>query len=270
MFRLFVFLLTLSPLTVAAADTPPDPIAELERGQLDRLEKEVRGDLGDAAWMAETARATVVRMQIERGWRKCAAHEAAKLARTSERASELLAETAAQSCARWRAMLAEALAKGADPYVEGYRSPHDLIALAHLQASRAALDRVLMWRAGSGAITANPAPTAAAPQPVELDTSPSSDRSAAEPAPSQETGAEVLPDEQVITIVARRGGCRVRLADRTLTKAELRAQAAAWAAAGTPLKVIRPYGADYRCLSKIVWQLGEHGLRFFQFIEPPQ
>ncbi|RYD85012.1 MAG: hypothetical protein EOP61_39375 [Sphingomonadales bacterium] len=77
------------------------------------------------------------------------------------------------------------------------------------------------------------------------------------------------PDEEPAIVVTAqpRGGCRVRLADRTLTNAQLAAKAKEWAASGTALKLVRPRGADYRCLARITWQLGQYGLRLFQFVD---
>jgi hypothetical protein len=57
------------------------------------------------------------------------------------------------------------------------------------------------------------------------------------------------------------------LADRKLSDRELSARAQAWAFAGTPVRVVRPRGADYRCMAKIAWKLGERGVRLLEFVE---
>ena len=62
----------------------------------------------------------------------------------------------------------------------------------------------------------------------------------------------------------------MRLADRTLTERQLEANAKKWAAEKTPLRVVRPRGADYNCLAKIVWSLSKHGVKLFHFVRPSE
>ena len=82
--------------------------------------------------------------------------------------------------------------------------------------------------------------------------------------------APAEPPEIVVTGKAR-GKCRVELADRTLSTGALAARARGWAASGTPVRVVRPRGADYRCLAKVAFSLNRHGVTLIQFVErgPP-
>lgn len=81
-----------------------------------------------------------------------------------------------------------------------------------------------------------------------------------------QAGVEAPPEEIVVT-ATRRGRCEVRLDDRTLTSRQLRASAQRWALQGTPLRVVRPRGAHYRCLAKIAFRLNEHGVTLIQFVD---
>jgi hypothetical protein len=213
-------------------------------------------------------------MSIERGWKECAGNEATGLAKTSQKPAKLLAEQAISACAGWEELLRLALKNGADPYVNGYVSQDDMVELARLESREAALARVLMWRgagsratqtAGSGAPRLGEADRLATLPPARGSEGPS----VPSPPAADSDEPPAAEGETVITVTAsRRGGCRVRLADRTLTDRELRANAAIWAASGTPLKVIRPAGADYGCMAKIAFRLGEYGVRLFHFAEP--
>lgn len=73
--------------------------------------------------------------------------------------------------------------------------------------------------------------------------------------------------EIVVTGTAR-GRCRVELANRALSRRELAANAEEWAALGTPVRVVAPAGADYKCLAKIAFRLNERGVRFIHFVRP--
>ncbi len=213
-------------------------------------------------------------MSIERGWKECAGNEATALAKASQKPAKLLAEQAIAACARWEDLHRLALRNGADPYLNGHVSQDDLVELARLESREAALARVLMWRgsgprstqsAGAGAARLADADRLASLPPLRGPEA----RPAPPPPDADPDEPPAAEGETVITVTAsRRGGCRVRLADRTLTDRELRANAAIWAAAGTPLKVIRPAGADYGCMAKIAFRLGEYGVRLFHFADP--
>lgn len=249
---------------LAAAQLLLGGAVEEERTRLETERAELGREIGNTALMAGS-RGTLTRLAIERGWSRCAAIEATALARSSERPAEILADEAAKACAEWRRMLTRALANGAHPYLDAYISQEDVIAAAGLRASRAALERVLLWRSGSGVV--RPQAPVMAPVPAPVAEEPSPERAAAERMPAK-AAARTQPKEEEIVIVARRGGgCRVILADRTLTDRQLQTNARAWAASGTPLRVVRPAGADYRCLSKIAWQLGRHGVSLFHFVD---
>ena len=82
---------------------------------------------------------------------------------------------------------------------------------------------------------------------------------------------QAQPAEQAPEIVVtgeRRGPCRVRLADRSLSNRQLAAHAREWAALGRPVSVVRPAGASYRCLARIVLRLRSHGVRLVHFADP--
>lgn len=76
------------------------------------------------------------------------------------------------------------------------------------------------------------------------------------------------PVADTITIVARRGKCRVELAGRMLTDREFDARAGYWAQ-GNAVRVIEPRGADRRCLVRISRALFARGARLIQFVDPP-
>lgn len=81
----------------------------------------------------------------------------------------------------------------------------------------------------------------------------------------QTSPAEPKPQEIVVTAVRRK--CSVRIADRVLSDPEFDAHAKEWAA-GVPVRVVAPSGADYRCLAKIAFRLADHGVRRIDFVEP--
>jgi hypothetical protein len=74
-------------------------------------------------------------------------------------------------------------------------------------------------------------------------------------------------DEEIVVVATRPGECRVRLADRTLSNRQLAAHAARWAREGRPLRVVRPRGADYRCMARIAFRLNDFGVRLIHFVE---
>ena len=90
---------------------------------------------------------------------------------------------------------------------------------------------------------------------------------AAQSTPVQAPAA--LEEAEIVVTGQRSGGCRVRLADRQLSTRELALNARRWAAEGRPVRVVRPRGADYHCLARIAWSLGDHGVRLIHFVDRP-
>lgn len=249
---------------------------DAERVKLETARRELTAQVSTRSWMQDQTRATLTRLSIERGWAQCAENEAAARARTTEKPAKLVAEAALADCREWERLLSFALENGAYPFVSGYMSREDMVTLAELKSREAALARVLSWRSGLIA-SAGDAPRSEGPslagraggisEPIQRPAAKPVETPKATPPPPQ-AAAEESPESQEIVITAtRRGGCRVRLADRTLTERELVANARAWAANGTPLRVVRPARSDYHCLAKIAFQLGEHGVRLIQFVD---
>ena len=73
--------------------------------------------------------------------------------------------------------------------------------------------------------------------------------------------------QEIVVTGTRRSGCRVQLADRTLTTRQLAARAREWAAEGRPVRVVRPAGAGYDCMARIAFRLGDHGVRLISFVD---
>src|SRR3546814_19723518 len=106
-----------------------------------------------------------------------------------------------------------------------------------------------MWRPGSLASVADdddssrrePCLTPSLPAAAGRWTAATVPRSTEGPeSPAAEEGDE----ETIVVTASRRWGCRVRPAARTLPERQLAANAKQWAANKTPLRVIRPTGAD--------------------------
>ncbi|MEA3016753.1 MAG: hypothetical protein QOI38_1475 [Sphingomonadales bacterium] len=74
----------------------------------------------------------------------------------------------------------------------------------------------------------------------------------------------------IVVTGTRRGRCRMRLAGRDLSDRALAAHAQEWAVLGRPVRVIRPPGADYRCLARIAFRLQDQGVRLIHFVDPPE
>jgi hypothetical protein len=74
------------------------------------------------------------------------------------------------------------------------------------------------------------------------------------------------PAEEVITVTATRRKCRLSIADRILSDREFKARAADWAA-GTPLTVVFPPGASYKCMAKVLFRLSRHGVHTFRLLD---
>jgi hypothetical protein len=264
-------------LAALASQTAPDDSQET-RLRLETTRRELLATLRDRDWMADHNRATIARLQIEQYWKACAANEAIALATKSERPARVIAESALNACQPWQSALELALESGAYPYLEGPGaggriSRDDMVMAARLESLDAAQARIAMWRGTARAPLADASPAVSRVDPrarILFKPAPIPERFApAEPQVPTEPPAKAGPEEEAVIVVTGRlrGGCRVRLADRTLTEKELAAKARAWAASGTALKVVRPRGADYRCMAKIAWQLGRHGLRLFEFVE---
>lgn len=75
---------------------------------------------------------------------------------------------------------------------------------------------------------------------------------------------------EIVVSGMRRGRCRLQLAERTIGDRQLDRHAREWAALGTPVRVRRPAGASYRCLTRLVLRLNDHGVRLVHFVDPPQ
>jgi hypothetical protein len=266
-------------LAFAGQVVPDERIVEV-RAQLETTRRDLLANIADPALMQDSARAAIVRRSIEQNWTKCAANEGTALAKASERPARLLAEAALAACQPWEKAYVTALDKGAYPYPTGLVSREDMVAEQQLQSRDAAMGRIMMWRGvPSGSASAGPpAPAAGAkPETVNRDLAGSSSPSILlQPAypkpPAREPAAAAAPapgDTAELVVVAQvRNTCAVRFADHTLTESELAERAKAWAAAGTPLRIVRPRGATYGCLAKIAQHLGEYGVHLLQVVEP--
>lgn len=251
--------------------TAPDASVAETRAQLEAQRRELLANIADKAWMGNSARAAIVRLAIERNWKACVTNEAAALAKASERPARLLAEEALTACQPWEKALVAALDNGAYPYVNGMVSREDMVAEAQLQSRDAALARIMMWRGVPSRATpttpqtANREPAGSAPSILLQPAFPK--------APTREPAPATAPDgaaneAEIVVVGQRRNRCEVRLADRTLTETELTARAKQWAANGTALRIVRPPGATYGCLAKIVRHLGQYGVSLFQVVDP--
>lgn len=270
-------LLALS-LAFAGQVVPDERIVEI-RAQLEAARRDLLASIADPALMQDSARAAIVRRSIEMNWEKCAANEGTALAKASERPARLVAEAALTACQPWEKAYVSALDKGAYPYLDGRVSREDMVAEVELQSRDAALARIMMWRGipTGSASAAPPTPAAAArPQNANRDLAGSSSPSvllqpyyAKPPVREPAATAAPAPDETAIVVVAQvRNRCAVRFADHTLTESELAVRARQWAAAGTPLRIVRPRGATYGCLAKIAQHLGQYGVHLLQVVEP--
>lgn len=254
-----------------------DRIEEI-RAQLETQRRELLASIADAAWMEDSARAAIVRRSIEQAWAKCASNEGFALAKASERPARLLAEAALAKCQPWEKAYVAALDKGAYPYVTGLVAREDMVAEAQLQSRDVAMARILMWRGVSARSVPTAPPAPGAPKIVTREaTGGSSPSVLLQPYPKDSARETVTvaavphpaANEAEIVVVAKpRNRCEVRFSDRALTENELAARAKQWAAAGTPLRIVRPRGATYGCLVKITRHLGEYGVRLFQVVEP--
>lgn len=87
-------------------------------------------------------------------------------------------------------------------------------------------------------------------------------------APASTATAPTGVDEQEIVVTAtRKGKCRIQRANQILSDREFARNAGEWASLGTPVRVVTPTRADYKCLAKIVFRLGDHGVRLIHFVD---
>lgn len=272
MLNLTAPLLALLSFAGLASQSLPGQI-ENTRSQLEKQRRALLADAGNLSWMQDGSRATIVRLQIEQNWKQCVENEALALAQASERPARLLAELATNTCRPWQAALELALKNGAYPYVEGPATPgrasrEDMVIVTELKARDAAQAKILTWRGIAPAAKATPPQQSAkavapgAPRPIPERLAPPDPKETPAP-PSTDPAAEM----EIVVVAQVSTKCRVRLADRTLSDQELAAKAREWNANKVALKVVRPRRADYRCMAKIARQLGEQGLRFFEFVE---
>jgi hypothetical protein len=68
--------------------------------------------------------------------------------------------------------------------------------------------------------------------------------------------------------VARRRRCEIKIAERIVNDGEFRRRAAEWAA-GRPVRVVVRPGESYRCMARIMFRLGDHGVRNAEFVDAP-
>jgi predicted transcriptional regulator of viral defense system len=79
--------------------------------------------------------------------------------------------------------------------------------------------------------------------------------------------AAVEPPVADIVVTARERKCDVSIADRLISDKEFRARAREWAT-GTIVRVHAPDRTSYRCLAKIMFKLGDHGVTRAEFVDP--
>ena len=70
-----------------------------------------------------------------------------------------------------------------------------------------------------------------------------------------------------IVVRARRSKCAVVLRGHELSRGELDRHARQWAQ-GIPVQVRAPDRASYRCLSKLLFRLSDHGVHAVEFVAP--
>lgn len=78
------------------------------------------------------------------------------------------------------------------------------------------------------------------------------------------------PEEATIVVTgARRGKCRMRLADRALSERQFEVHAGEWARLGRAVRVVHPARTDHLCLARIAFRLNDRGVRLVHFVEQP-
>jgi hypothetical protein len=73
-------------------------------------------------------------------------------------------------------------------------------------------------------------------------------------------------DGDDIVVIARRGKCTVRIADRIISDREFKARAGEWAA-GRPVRITVPAGSSYKCMARIMFRLGHYGVTKAVFLD---
>lgn len=75
------------------------------------------------------------------------------------------------------------------------------------------------------------------------------------------------PQPDDIVVVANRGACKVRFADKDMTDAAFDARSAEWKA-GRPVRVVARAEADLPCIRKIASRLFAKGVTRIEFVDP--
>jgi biopolymer transport protein ExbD len=76
-----------------------------------------------------------------------------------------------------------------------------------------------------------------------------------------------VEEQEIVVTATRKGKCRIQRADQTLSDRQFDKNAGEWASLGTPVRVVTPTRADYKCLAKIVFRLNDRGVRLIQFVD---
>jgi biopolymer transport protein ExbD len=87
------------------------------------------------------------------------------------------------------------------------------------------------------------------------------------PAPASATAPPNVQEQEIVVTATRKGKCRIQQADQTLSDREFDKSAGEWASLGTPVRVVTPKRADYKCLANIVFRLNDRGVRLVQFVD---
>ncbi len=87
------------------------------------------------------------------------------------------------------------------------------------------------------------------------------------PATPEPAAAAGVEEQEIVVTATRKGKCRIQRADQTLSDREFDRNAGEWASLGTPVRVVTPTRADYKCLAKIVFRLNDRGVRLIQFVD---
>ena len=96
---------------------------------------------------------------------------------------------------------------------------------------------------------------------------------ASAPATAPPAAPASVEEQEIVVTATRKGKCRIQRADQTLSDRDFDKSAGEWASLGTPVRVVTPTRADYKCLAKIVFRLNDRGVRLIQFVDgaaPPK
>ncbi|MDB5697666.1 MAG: hypothetical protein JWN69_470 [Alphaproteobacteria bacterium] len=83
------------------------------------------------------------------------------------------------------------------------------------------------------------------------------------------TAQAPVDEPEIVVTASPKGKCRVQLTDQTLSDRQFAKNAGEWASLGTPVRVVTPTRADYKCLAKIVFRLNDRGVRLINFVDRP-